>query len=40
MAVLLTYGTACVVLDCDAEAKEEEYMASGSYTRLNTVIRV
>ena len=33
MAVLLTYGTARVLLGGGAEAKEEEYMANGSYTR-------
>jgi len=33
VAILLTYGTARVLLDGDAEAEEEEYMASGSYTR-------
>jgi beta-lactamase superfamily II metal-dependent hydrolase len=33
MAILLTYGTAHVLLAVDAEAKEEEYMANGSYTR-------
>jgi competence protein ComEC len=33
VAILLTYGTARVLLAGDAEAREEEYMASGSYTR-------
>jgi competence protein ComEC len=33
VATLLTYATARVLLAGDAEAREEEYMASGSYTR-------
>jgi hypothetical protein len=34
VAILPTYGTARVVLPgSDAEAKEEEYKVSGSYTR-------
>jgi hypothetical protein len=33
VAILLTYGTARVLLAGDAEAREEEYMANGSYTR-------
>jgi len=33
VAILLTYGTARVLLAGDAEAEEEEYMASGSYMR-------
>ena len=33
VAVLLTYGTARVLLAGDAEAKEEEYMANASCTR-------
>jgi hypothetical protein len=33
VAILLTYGTARVLLAGDAEAKEEEYMANGLYTR-------
>jgi competence protein ComEC len=33
VAILLTYGTARVVLAGDAEVVEEEYMMSGSYTR-------
>ena len=40
MAVLLTYGTARVLLAGDAEAKEEEYMASGPYTGPLTLINV
>jgi hypothetical protein len=32
MAVLLIYGTAYVILDCDAEVGEE-LQASSSYTR-------
>jgi competence protein ComEC len=33
VAILLSYGTARVLLAGDAEAKEEEYKVSGSYTR-------
>jgi beta-lactamase superfamily II metal-dependent hydrolase len=32
VAILLTYGTARVLLAGDAEAREEEYMASGPHT--------
>jgi competence protein ComEC len=32
VAILLTYGTARVLLAGDAEANEEEYMANGPYT--------
>jgi beta-lactamase superfamily II metal-dependent hydrolase len=31
--MLLTYGTARILLAGDAEEREEEYMASGLYTR-------
>jgi competence protein ComEC len=40
VAILLTYGTARVLLAGDAEAKEEEYMANGPYTGPLTVINV
>jgi competence protein ComEC len=40
VAILLTYGTARILLAGDAEAKEEEYMANGSYTGPLTVINV
>ncbi|HSL01321.1 MAG TPA: MBL fold metallo-hydrolase [Rubrobacteraceae bacterium] len=40
VAILLTYGSARVLLAGDAEAKEEEYMAGGLYTGPLTVIRV
>ena len=40
MAILLTYGTARVLLAGDAEAREEEYMANGPYTGPLTVINV
>jgi competence protein ComEC len=40
VAILLSYGTARVLLAGDAEAKEEEYMASGRYARPQTVINV
>jgi competence protein ComEC len=33
VAILLSYGTARVLLAGDAEAREEEYMAGGPYTR-------
>jgi hypothetical protein len=33
VAILLTYGTARVLLAGDAETREEEYMANGSYAR-------
>jgi len=40
VAILLTYGPARVLLAGDAEAREEEYMANGPYTRPQTVINV
>jgi competence protein ComEC len=40
VGILLTYGTARVLLAGDAGAKSEEYMAGGSYTGPLTVIRV
>jgi competence protein ComEC len=40
VAILLTYGTARVLLAGDAEASEEEYMASGPYTGPLTGVRV
>jgi competence protein ComEC len=40
VAILLTYGTACVLLAGDTEAREEECMANGPYTRPLTVVRV
>jgi competence protein ComEC len=40
VAILLTYGTARMLLAGDAEAREEEYMASGPYTGSLTVINV
>jgi competence protein ComEC len=33
VAILLTYGTARVLLAGDAEAREKEYMANEPYTR-------
>ncbi len=33
VAILLSYGTARVLLAGDAEAREEEFMANGLYTR-------
>ena len=33
VAALLTYGTVRILLVGDAEAREEEYMANGPYTR-------
>ena len=40
MAILLTYGTARILLAGDAEANEEEYMANGAYTGPLTIINV
>ncbi|MDQ4127869.1 MAG: MBL fold metallo-hydrolase [Actinomycetota bacterium] len=40
VAILLTYGTARVLLAGDAEANEEEYMANGPYTGPLTVLKV
>lgn len=40
VAILLTYGSARVLLAGDAEAKEEEYMAGGLYTGPLTVLKV
>jgi competence protein ComEC len=40
VAILLSYGTARVLLAGDAEAKEEEYMANGPYTGPLTVLKV
>ena len=40
VAILLSYGTARVLLAGDAEAEEEEYMASGPYTGPLTVLKV
>jgi competence protein ComEC len=33
VAILLTNGTTHILLASDAEAREEEYMANGPYTR-------
>jgi len=40
VAVLLTYGTARILIAGDAEAKEEEYMANGPHTGPLTVRKV
>jgi beta-lactamase superfamily II metal-dependent hydrolase len=40
VAILLTYGTARILLAGDAEANEEEYMANGPYTGPLTIINV
>jgi beta-lactamase superfamily II metal-dependent hydrolase len=40
VAILLTYGTARILLAGDAEAREEEYMANGPYTGPLAVIKV
>jgi competence protein ComEC len=40
VAILLTYGTARILLAGDAEANEEEYMANGLYTGPLTIVRV
>jgi competence protein ComEC len=39
VAILLTYGTARILLAGDAEANEEEYMANGPYTGPLTMLR-
>jgi len=39
VAILLTYGTARILLAGDADAREE-YMANGPYMKPFTVIRV
>jgi beta-lactamase superfamily II metal-dependent hydrolase len=40
VAILLSYGTARLLLAGDAEAREEEYMASGPYTGPLTVVKI
>ena len=40
VAILLSYGTARVLLAGDAEGREEEYMANGPYTGPLTVLKV
>ena len=40
VTILLTYGTARILLAGDAEANEEEYMAIGPYTGPLTIVRV
>jgi beta-lactamase superfamily II metal-dependent hydrolase len=40
VAILLSHGTARVLLAGDAEVREEEYMARGSYTEPLTVVKV
>lgn len=40
VGILLTCGTARVLLAGDAEAKSEEYMAGGPYTGPLTVVKV
>jgi competence protein ComEC len=40
VAILLTYGTARILLAGDAEASEEEYMANGPYTGPLTILKV
>jgi beta-lactamase superfamily II metal-dependent hydrolase len=40
VAILLTYGTARILLAGDAEANEEEYMANGSSTGPLTSVLV
>ena len=40
VAILLTYGTARILLAGDAEANEEEYMANGPYTGPLTMVKV
>ncbi len=40
VAILLSYGTARILLAGDAEAREEEYMANGPYTGLLTMVNI
>jgi beta-lactamase superfamily II metal-dependent hydrolase len=40
VAIMLTYGTARILLAGDAEANEEEYMANGPYTGPLTIINI
>ena len=40
MGILLTHGSARVLLAGDAEKKSEEYMSNGSYTGPLTVLKV
>src|SRR5215210_6318754 len=40
VAILLSYGTARILLAGDAEAIEEEYMANGPYTGPLTILKV
>ena len=40
VGILLTYGTARILLAGDAEAKGEEYMAGGPYTGPLTVLNI
>ncbi len=40
VAILLTYGTARILLAGDAEANEEEYMANGPYTGPLTIVNI
>jgi competence protein ComEC len=40
VAILLTYGTARILLAGDAEAREEEYMAGSPYTGALTILKV
>jgi beta-lactamase superfamily II metal-dependent hydrolase len=40
VAILLTYGTARILLAGDAEVNEEEYMANGPYTGPLTILNI
>jgi len=40
VAIMLSYGTARVLLAGDAEANEEEYMANGPHTGPLTMVKV
>ena len=40
VAILLTYGTARILLAGDAEAREEQYMAGGPYVGPEILINV
>jgi competence protein ComEC len=40
VAILLSYGTARILLAGDAEANEDEYMANGPYTGPLTIVNI
>jgi hypothetical protein len=40
VAIVLSYGTACILLAGEAEARKEDYVANPCYTRPWMVIKV